>query len=292
MKLEGKTVLITGGSRGIGRAVAEAYLREGARVFLVANGAEELSKTIADLSKEFSGVDGTVCDVSDEKVVEGVVYEAIRKMGPIDVLVNAAGIYGPIGPTLEVETAYWRKAYEVNVFGTLYMIRAVGKYMTEKKPAINPTPLSGNISGKIINFSGGGDGPLPNFSSYNSSKIAVVRLTETLAEEFKPLGIEINSIAPGAVNTKFLDEALAAGEEKVGKEKFQKLLKQKQEGGTPLLKTADLCVWLASSASDGLSGKFLSAVWDKYPEWTPEKIKEIMKSSAFTMRRADPYRID
>ncbi len=280
MKLQGKTALITGGSRGIGRAVAEAFLKEGARVFIVANDAEETSKTIEELSKEFSGVAGMVCDVSNEADVDRVVRETAEKLGSIDILVNAAGIYGPIGPTLEIDTAHWRKTYEINVFGTLYMIRSAGKLMKDKK------------AGKIVNFSGGGDGPLPNFSAYNSSKVAIVRLTETLAEEFKPFGIEINAIAPGAVNTKFLDEALAAGEEKVGKERYQKLLKQKQEGGTPPEKTAELCVFLGSSDSDGLTGKFLSAAWDAWYEWDAKKIQEIMGGSAFTIRRVDPFRKD
>jgi NAD(P)-dependent dehydrogenase (short-subunit alcohol dehydrogenase family) len=282
MKLEGRTALITGGSRGIGRAAAEAFLKEGAKVMLIAESEGELAQTAAEFSREYSSqnVSWIICDVSDEKQVNDTVRETRKRFGSIDILVNAAGIYGPIGPTLEVDGAHWRKAYEVNVFGTLYMIRAAGEHMREKG------------HGKIINFSGGGDGPLPNFSAYNSSKVAIVRLTETLAEEFKPLGIEVNAIAPGAVNTKFLDEAIAAGEERVGKERYQKLLKQKQEGGTPPEKTADLCVWLASSASDGLTGKFLSATWDKWSEWNPEKIKEIMASSAFTIRRTDPYRND
>jgi len=286
MKLQNKTALITGGSRGLGRAVAEAFLQEGAKVFLVANGEQELSETLKELSEKFPGVYGAVCDVSDEDSVKKTVAEAARGMGSVDILVNAAGIYGPIGSTLDVDSAHWRKTYEVNVFGTLYMTRAVVKMPEAGSSAID----SGHR--KIINFSGGGDGPLPNFSAYNSSKIAIVRLTETLAEELKALRIDINAIAPGAVNTKFLDEALAAGEEKVGREKYQKLLEQKEQGGTPPEKTGALCVWLASPSSDGLTGKFLSAVWDNYPAWSPEKIKEIMESPAFTERRVDPYRAD
>lgn len=249
-------------------------------MFLVANGAEELSKTVAELSKIYPDVEGVVCDVSDETAVKRTVNEAIEKLGSIDILVNAAGIYGPIGSTLEVDIAHWRKTYEVNVFGTLYLIRSVGAHMKEKG------------GGKIINFSGGGDGPFPNFSAYNSSKVAIVRLTETLAEEFKAWNININAIAPGAVNTKFLDEALAAGEEKVGSAQYQKMLKQKKEGGTPPEKTAEVCVFLASPASDGLTGKFLSVVWDTWREWDAAKIEEIMSGSAFTLRRIDPFRRD
>jgi NAD(P)-dependent dehydrogenase (short-subunit alcohol dehydrogenase family) len=139
--------------------------------------------------------------------------------------------------------------------------------------------------GKIINFSGGGDVPLPNFSAYSSSKGAVVRLNETLAAEMKNYHIDINCIAPGAVNTKFLDEALAAGEEKTGKEKYQVLLKQKKEGGVPPEKAANLCVFLASSISDGLTGRFLSAVWDKYNDWTKKEIKNIIQSDTLTLKR-------
>ena len=280
MKLEGKTAVITGGSRGIGRAVTKSFLTEGAHVFIISNEAEDVAKTIEEFSKEFPSIGGAVCDVSSEADVNSTVQKAAEELGKIDILVSAAGIYGPIGSTFDVDTAHWRKTYEVNVFGTLYMIRAIGKLMKEKG------------RGKIVTFSGGGDGPFPNFSAYNSSKVAIVRLTETLAEEFKPFKIEINSIAPGAVNTKFLDEALAAGEEKVGKEKYQKMLKQKQDGGTPPEKTAELCVFLASSDSDGLSGKFLSAVWDMWREWDSEKIQEIMSSEAFTIRRFDPFKKD
>jgi NAD(P)-dependent dehydrogenase (short-subunit alcohol dehydrogenase family) len=278
MKLQGKTAFITGASRGIGKAVAQAFLAEGARVALVSNDADELAATAAAFSKIFSGVACEVCDVSREEEVGKAVVALTGKLGPLHVLVNAAGIYGPIGPSLDIDIAHWRKTFEVNVFGTLYAIRRVAPGMKERGKGI------------IINFSGGGDGPLPNFSAYNASKVSVVRLTETLAEELKPWHIDVNCLAPGAVNTKFLDEALAAGEEKVGAERYQKLLKQKREGGVPPEKTAELCVWLASSASDGLTGKFLSAAWDKYQEWDSKKIREIMNSSAFALRRIDPFR--
>ncbi len=280
MKLLGKKALITGGSRGIGRAVAEEFLKEGATVFLVANEPEELPRTVSELSMAFPNVAGAVGDVSNEQDVNRVTNEAIEKMGTIDILVNAAGIYGPIGPMLDVDTAHWRRTYEVNVFGALYMVRAVGAQMKKKG------------KGKIVIFSGGGDGPFPNFTAYNSSKVAIVRLTETLAEELLPFGIEINAIAPGSVNTKFLDEALEAGEERVGKKKYQQFLKQKQDGGTPREKVAELCLFLGSSASDGLSGKLVSVLWDSWREWTAEKIQEIMKTPAFTLRRVDPFRKD
>jgi NAD(P)-dependent dehydrogenase (short-subunit alcohol dehydrogenase family) len=109
-----------------------------------------------------------------------------------------------------------------------------------------------------------------------------------LAEEAKENHIDINVIAPGAVNTKILDDALAAGEKAVGKERYAAMLKQKEEGGASAEKAAELCVFLASGASDGLSGKFLSAVWDDYKSWDAKKIKEIMASDAYTLRRVKP----
>ena len=126
---------------------------------------------------------------------------------------------------MDVNFDEWKKTYEINVFGTFRMIQRVLPIMMK------------NGGGKIINFSGGGDGPLPRFSAYNSSKVSIVRLTETLAAEMKEYKIDINAIAPGPVNTKFLDDALSAGDEKVGKDRYGELVKQKEEGGAPAEKS-------------------------------------------------------
>ncbi|MBI2623059.1 MAG: SDR family oxidoreductase [Candidatus Liptonbacteria bacterium] len=270
--LKNKVALITGGSRGIGKAIAEAYLREGAKVMLVARSREELKAAKGEL-KKFGEVESCPADVSRAGDVKAAVEATFRVFGRIDVLVNGAGAYGPIGPSEEVDFEKWKNTFEINVFGTFRMMQEVIPHMQRQK------------SGKIINFSGGGDTALPRFSAYHASKGAIVRLTETIAAEVKEYGIEVNCFAPGAVNTKFLDEALAAGEEKVGKERYEKLLKQKAEGGVSPEKAAALCVFLASSASDGLTGKFLSAVWDEYPKWGPKEIAEIMKTDQYTMRR-------
>ena len=280
MKLTNKKALITGGSRGIGKVVAEYFLKEGAKVMLAARSFEELKITKAELKKNISVnrrksapfIEIYEVDVSDPKQVKNLIEKTVSSLGGIDILVNAAGIYGPIGPSHEVDLNEWKKTYEINLFGTFGIYQKV-------IPAMKKT------GGKIINFSGGGDGPLPNFSAYNSSKAAVTRLTETLAEEVKEYNIDINVIAPGAVNTHFLDVALEAGEEKTGKERYQKLLEQKKSGGTPPEKTAELCVFLASSDSDGLTGKYLSSVWDKWRTWDKNKIAEIMKSDIYTLKR-------
>lgn len=270
MVLKGKVALVSGGSRGIGLEVARAFLSNGALVMLAARSLEELKNAKKSLGH---GVEICVADVSRPTDVKNLIEKTVKKFGSINILVNSAGIYGPIGPSEKVDFKKWKKTFEINVFGTFNVMQRVLPIMMKEK------------GGKIINFSGGGDGPFPRFSAYSASKVAIVRLTETMAAEFKEHKIDINVIAPGAVNTKILEESLAAGEEAVGKEKYGEFLKQKETGGVPPEKAAELCVFLASSASDGLTGKFLSAVWDDWKSWNSSKVKAFMSSNVYTLRR-------
>ena len=273
MILKNKVALITGGSGYIGKAISRAFLREGAKVMLAARSVDELLAAKNELSDGFKSVEIYKADVTDSTDVKNLVKKTLKIFGKIDILVNAAGIYGPIGSSIDVNFDKWKQTFEINVFGTFNLMQRVLPIMIKKG------------RGKIINFSGGGDGPFPRFSAYNSSKAAVVRLTETMAAEVKDYHIDINAIAPGPVNSRFLQQALEAGEEAVGKKRYQALLKQKNEGGVPPEKAANLCVFLASSASDGLTGKFLSAVWDDWKNWDKNKIAQIMKSDKYTLRR-------
>jgi NAD(P)-dependent dehydrogenase (short-subunit alcohol dehydrogenase family) len=273
MILKNKVALITGGSGHIGKAISRAFLREGAKVMIATRSIDELLAAKNELSDGSKSVEIYKADVADSADVKNLVEETLKIFGKIDILVNAAGIYGPIGPSLDVDFDKWKQTFEINVFGTFNLMQRVLPIMIKKG------------GGKIINFSGGGDGPFPRFSAYNSSKVAVVRLTETMAVEIKDYHIDINAIAPGPVNSRFLQQALDAGEEAVGKERYQSLIKQKNEGGVPPEKAADLCVFLASSASDSLTGKFLSAVWDDWKNWDKNKIAEIMQSDKYTLRR-------
>ena len=273
MTLQGKSALITGGSRGIGKEIARVFLREGAEVMLVARSADELRRTKNELAAIGDNVEICSADISRITDVQHVISATIKAFGKIDILVNAAGVYGPIGLSETVDFEAWKQTFAINVFGTFAMVQKVLPIMKSQK------------RGKIINFSGGGDGPLPRFTAYSASKISIVRLTESLAAEVKDDGIEINVIAPGAVNTTFLDEALAAGEEAVGKERYQALLTQKESGGVSPEKAAELCAYLASERSNGLSGKLVSAVWDDWQQWDPAEIKSIMSGNRLNMRR-------
>ncbi|KPV47831.1 dehydrogenase, partial [Kouleothrix aurantiaca] len=168
------------------------------------------------------------------------------------------------------------EAMQINLFGTVLMTRAV-------IPHFRPRGY-----GKIINLSGGGaTAPLPRFSAYAASKSAVVRLTETFAHELRDAHVDVNAIAPGALNTRLLDEVLAAGPEHVGDDFYARSLKQRDQGGAPLEKGAALATFLASAASDGITGRLLSAVWD---DWAtlPERREHLEATDIYTLRRIVP----
>jgi NAD(P)-dependent dehydrogenase (short-subunit alcohol dehydrogenase family) len=273
MRLHGKTALITGGSRGIGKAVAELFSEEGAALMLCARSNDELTRTKAELERKGAVVEVCRTDVSLQEDVHALVARTVSTFGNIDLLVNAAGIYGEIGPVARLDFQKWKATFEVNLFGTFAVIQETLPIFIKNK------------SGKIVNFSGGGDGPLPNFSAYSTSKVALVRFTETLADELRVYGIAVNAIAPGPVNTRILEDALTAGEDLVGKDLYSRFRKQKEDGGVSPRAAAELCLFLASNDSDGLSGKFLSAVWDDWRDWSAKQVMEIMATDRFTLRR-------
>ena len=278
MKLKGLNAIITGGSQGLGKAIAEHYLREGANVVLCARSEKELNATRNELATKFPAqkVLSKACDVSNETQVKELVAFALRELGSIDILVLNAGIYGPMGPTESVDLNEWRRAIDINLFGVLLPCRAVIPHF--KKTG----------RGKIVVLSGGGaTNPLPNISSYAASKAAVVRLMETLAEELKPHHVDVNAIAPGALATRFVDDVLAAGPEKVGAAFFEKNKQWKEKGATSLDLGAGLAVYLASTESDGITGKLISAQWDPWAKLAEHR-DELAKSDIYCLRRIVP----
>jgi NAD(P)-dependent dehydrogenase (short-subunit alcohol dehydrogenase family) len=143
-------------------------------------------------------------------------------------------------------------------------------------------------AGKIIILSGGGaTKPMPNLSAYAVSKAGVVRFAETLALELELFNIDVNTIAPGALNTRLLEEILEAGPEKVGKAFYEQSLKQKTSGGSPMEKGTSLCIFLATEKSNGISGRLISAIWDPWLEFVSLK-NEIMEGDIYTLRRIVP----
>lgn len=267
-----KTVLITGAGRGIGRKIALDLAQNGCRVAIAARSASELEATLQDIRQFQKDSVAVTCDVSNPTAVEELFQKVEASLGPVDAVVAAAAIHGPIGPFTELALAEWKTALEVNVMGTAYTVQRALKKMS--------------TGGRIVLFSGGGEKAFSGFSAYVASKGAIWRFTETLAEELRPREIAINAIAPGAVNTKLLQNVLDAGPEKVGQDYFDKSLVQKSSGGTPPTKAVALVRYLLSERSRGLSGKILSAVWDDYENW--RDLEAVSRSDAYTMRRVVP----
>ena len=270
MELAGKRAVVTGAGRGIGAAIAEALAAAGARVALLARSDDELRAVADGIAARGGEALVERVDVADEGSVDAAFASIRRAWGGVDILVNNAGVQGAIGPLHEVDVAYWWRAVEVNLKGCFLCSRQVLPGMIEQR------------GGKIINLSGGGAvSPRPFFSAYSASKAAVVRLTETLAAEVRDYGIDVNAIAPGAVNTRMLDERLDAGQ-RAGQAEIEADKKLVADGGTDPQRPAALVVYLASTRSDGLSGRLLAALWDP---WEGLDVEAVMASEAYTVRR-------
>ena len=279
MRLGGRFAIITGASQGLGEEIARQFVSEGASVLLCARGEASLKAVEERLSVavgEAQKVLARVADVSRPESVDRVFEEALKTFGRIDILVNNAGVYGPIGPTHMVDWDAWVDAIEINLLGVVYACRAVTPTMINQK------------SGKIINLSGGGaTNPLPRMTSYAASKAAVVRFTESLAHDLKSYGIDVNAIAPGALDTRLLDQVLTAGPEAVGVDFYERMVKIKKQGGTPLSVGAELALYLASDASNGITGRLISAAWDKWSS-LHERAHELDATDVYTLRRIVP----
>ncbi len=278
MKLSGRNAIITGASQGLGKAIAEQFLREGANVVLCARSQGDLTRAQEELSAMApkQKVLARVCDVSSETQVNAVVEFALHELGTLHALVANAGVYGPMGPTESVSLEEWRQALEINLFGVLLPARALIPHF--KKAGY----------GKIIVLSGGGaTNPLPNISCYAASKAAAVRLMETLAEELRESHVDVNAVAPGALKTRLVEQVLAAGAEKVGAAFYAKNEKWAAEGATPLALGASLCVYLASGESDGITGKLISAQWDPWRDLQKHR-EALAKSDIYCLRRIVP----
>ncbi len=277
--LAGRSAIVTGASLGLGRAIARHFVEAGAGVLLVARTEEPLLRARDELRARAlpeQVVEALAADVGARADCERVAARASELLPDLAVLVNNAGIYGPMGPIESLDWDAWEEAVRINLFGTVLMCRAVIPLLRRRG------------FGKIVNLSGGGaTAPLPFLSAYAASKAAVVRLTETFAHELRAARIDVNAIAPGALNTRLLDEVLAAGPERVGSDFHARALKQRGEGGAPLDKGAELALFLAAPESDGISGRLLSALWD---DWRalPAQRDDLAHSDVYTLRRIVP----
>jgi NAD(P)-dependent dehydrogenase (short-subunit alcohol dehydrogenase family) len=278
VKLKGRSCVVAGAGRGIGAEVAHALAREGARLVLAARTTSELDGVVRETMA--LGVDACAvpADVSSALEASRVVRTALDRFGRIDVLIDAAGILGPIGPFWDTDLEEWKHAIEVNLYGFVHLCHAALPHMMAAG------------GGSIVAFSGGGaTAPLPRFSAYGSSKTAVVRFVETAAEELRSTGIRVNAIAPGLVDTRLQDGILAAGE--YAGDQFDKVrrLRERGEDAVDPSLAAQLAVFLASDESAGLTGRLISAPHDGWSSWDADRLAAIMQKPWYTLRRVDPF---
>ena len=270
-----KVAVITGGGSGIGLAIALAFAKTGASVAILGRDEKKLAAAQKQIL-EFGKCRIYRADVSNAKQVKKIFSNIHHEFKHIDVLVNCAGLYGPIGLFHTLDLSAWHSAFAINFLGTANCVRAVLPFMLKAK------------KGKIITLSGGGAvQPFPNFSAYSTSKAAVVRFTETVAKEYENKNIQINAIAPGAVNTSVLEQVLKSGPKKVGEEFYKKSLEQKRTGGDSVENAAELVLYLCSGQSSNVTGKLISAKWDGWQKWNKANLTKIKNSSVYTLRRID-----
>ncbi|MCO5044064.1 MAG: SDR family oxidoreductase [Verrucomicrobia bacterium] len=278
-RLGGRVALVTGASQGFGERIARHFVQEGASVAAVARSADKLTKLCAELTPTLSEGQAVLAvpgDVSQERDIEHIVESVLGAWGRVDILVNCAGTAGPRAPLEESDWAQWREALELNLFGPAYLCRCIIPHMKRAG------------RGKIINISGGGaTKAIRNLSSYGASKTGLVRLTETLALELAENAIDVNAVAPGLLATKMADDVMEIGADILGTGYSKEIERQRRGEHDAFARATALCVFLASSESDGITGRLLSAPWDPWAS-LPQRREELSGSDIYTLRRIVP----
>ncbi len=277
MLLKNKIAIITGGSRGIGRAIAERFAQEGCNLMLVSRTEQELEKTADSIKKQYS-VSVSICqtDIGNEKEVNAMVQNTIDEFGRIDILINNAAVIGPMGEISNIDGQQFISTLKSNIGGTVFCSKAVIPYMKSQN------------QGCIINLSGGGGlYPLPYYDAYSASKAAIVRLTENFALELEKYNINVTAISPGAVNTSMFDEQLKASKDSIGENNWNALQNRLNSGGDSIKKAPELALYIACENRKELSGRVISAIWDDWENISNQKEK-IIDTDIFQMRRIVP----
>jgi len=272
-------VLITGASRGLGECLARTFWLAGHDLLLVSRSVDALhalSEELATKAADGQSVHFVDADLALEGAVARIIAHARSLWDHLDVVVNNAAIIGPIGPAWENEWAHWVHAIRVNLLAPVELSRAAACWMVP------------NRSGCIINISGGGaTSPRPHFSAYATAKAGLVRFSETLAQELLPSNIQVNCIAPGAMNTRMHADVLQTGAELVGEREWAIAQRQLQTGGTPMERPAELCLFLSSPQGKRITGRLISAIWDDWKN-LPEFADMLESSDIYTLRRIIP----
>ncbi len=265
--------IITGASRGLGQVLAVNYWAAGYSLHLIARDLEALTRFQQTLSSSTT----QQClihavDLSCDQQIELFCSKVISEQWPVHALVNNAAIHGPIGPASRADFGLWKQTFQVDLFAAVALCQAVVPAMIR------------NNYGSIINISGGGaTGPRPNFSAYACAKTALVRFSETLAQELRPHKIRVNCIAPGPMPTKLLEEIIDNASYLSPKE-FELARSTLHAPDHTMHEAAQLALYLSDPQTPYISGKIISALWDDWRNWC-DKVPLIDQSDIYTLRR-------
>jgi NAD(P)-dependent dehydrogenase (short-subunit alcohol dehydrogenase family) len=245
VNLEGQVAIVTGGGRGIGKAIALGLAKAGASVAVVARSEDQLTETVREITELGSRAMSVAADVTDPAAVQKMVVGVEQALGSVDLLVNNAGLAGPIGPTWEIDLDDWWRCLEVNLRGPMLCSRAV---------------LPGMIARgreRIVNVaSGAGTFAIPYLGAYVTSKTALIRFNEILALETALHEVRVFAIEPGTVRTSMAEYALESEEGRRWMPWFGEIFQRGED--VPPDHAADLVVLLASGRADALSDRFFT----------------------------------
>ena len=272
--LDGMVARVSGGGRGVGRLLGARLAGAGAAVGLIARSADELAAAASEINRAGGTAAAAVADVADHRAAADAVSELRHKLGTADILINNAGISGPVGPLWQAQTAEWWRAIEVNLGGAFILTQLALEHMI---PA---------GKGRIINITSyAGVYRWPLLSAYAASKAALVKLTETLAEETRPHGVSVFSVDPGLLPIGLGQAALKAS---AGREtpagRVQRWIRDQLAAGRGAdpEEAARLIIALASGRADRLSGRHLS-VTDSLDALLP-RIDQVERDDLHTLR--------
>ena len=267
LQLVQQVAAVTGGGRGIGRAIAATLSAAGATTAVLARSASEIDATARMIEQAGGRARPFVVDVTDAVTVGRIFREIERSLGPVTLLVNNAAVPGPIGPFWEADSVEWWRTLDVNLRGVVLCSRAVLPGMIARS------------KGRIINIASSAM-PVPYFSSYATSKAAVVRFTETIAGEVKPYGVSTFAVGPGTVRTAMAEHSLRCDDGKKWLPWFKRIFDEDLDVSAE--RPARLVLQLASGRADKLSGRFLS-IWDDLDSLL-QNGKEIEERQLYSLR--------
>ena len=266
--------IITGAYGGLGSELSKGLWDAGYDLMLIGKNQSKLSALKRELKVNAQqNCCIKVCDLSNLTELSSFISDEIDILSSVSVLINNAAIHGEIGYFIDNDINQLREVFEVNFFAPAAFCKAVYPIMAAKQ------------KGSIINISGGGaTSSRPMFSSYGSSKTALVRFSETIADEFLEVGIRVNCIAPGMMKTKLLAEVLDQGPDKSGRREYDLAKKVFSKKCNSLSRVVELVLFLSSDASKGISGKLISAMWDSWEDWM-DHLDDLKTTDLYTLRR-------